>query len=55
MCYQEFGSDKLENIKNLRTIIGKHVYIAPCTEDDDYCIEEEDENGDGIYFSLKIE
>lgn len=55
MCYQEFGSDKLENIKKLRTIIGKHIYIAPCTEDDDYCIEEEDENGGEIYFSLKIE
>lgn len=26
MCYQEFGSHILENIRNLRSIIGKHVY-----------------------------
>lgn len=26
ICYQEFCSTKLENIKNLRNIIGKHVY-----------------------------
>lgn len=25
-CYQEFASSKLENIENLRNIIGKHVY-----------------------------
>ena len=25
-CYQEFASSKLENIENLRDIIGKHVY-----------------------------
>ena len=25
-CYQEFASSKLENIENLRSIIGKHVY-----------------------------
>lgn len=26
ICYQEFASDDLEDVKNLRTIIGKHVY-----------------------------
>lgn len=26
ICYQEFSSNKLEKIKNLRSIIGKHVY-----------------------------
>jgi hypothetical protein len=25
-CYQEFASPDLEDIKNLRTLIGKHVY-----------------------------
>ena len=25
-CYQEFASSKIENIENLRSIIGKHVY-----------------------------
>lgn len=54
-CYQEFGSYKLENIKNLRSIIGKRVYIAQCTENDDYDIEDEDGNGEEIYFCLKIE
>lgn len=26
ICYQEFASNDLEDVKNLRTIIGKHVY-----------------------------
>ncbi len=26
ICYQEFASDDIEDIKNLRSIIGKHVY-----------------------------
>ena len=54
-CYQEFGSFNLENIKNLRGIIGKHVYIAECTEDYDYDSEDEDVNGGEIYLCLKIE
>lgn len=33
ICYQEFGSPDLEDIKKLRTIIGKHVYNK---EDGDY-------------------
>lgn len=28
-CYQEFGSTDLEDVQNLRTIIGKHVYNMP--------------------------
>ncbi len=32
-CYQEFGSSDLEDIKNLRTIIGKRVYAVPCMDD----------------------
>lgn len=35
ICYQEFGSSDLENIRNLRTIIGKRVYAAPYTDEDD--------------------
>lgn len=41
-CYQEFGAFKLENIKNLRGIIGKHVYVVPYTDEEDI-IEDEDE------------
>ncbi len=26
-CYQEFGSSKIDNLKELRKIIGKHVYV----------------------------
>lgn len=33
ICYQEFGSDKLENIRELRTIIGKRVYARPFEKD----------------------
>ena len=33
-CYQEFGSDSLENIRNLRGLIGKRFYAVPCGEDD---------------------
>lgn len=35
VCYQEFGSDHLEDIRNLRTIIGKRVYAKPYTDEDD--------------------
>ncbi len=27
-CYQEFGSDEIEDIRNLRTIIGKRFYAV---------------------------
>ncbi len=29
ICYQEFGASELENIQNLRTIIGKRFYAVP--------------------------
>ena len=41
ICYQEFGASNLENIKNLREIIGKHVYVVPCTDEEDI-LEDED-------------
>ena len=34
ICYQEFGSLDLENIKNLRTLIGKRFYAVPYTGED---------------------
>lgn len=34
ICYQEFGSLDLEDIKNLRTLIGKRFYAAPYTGED---------------------
>lgn len=34
ICYQEFGSPDLEDIKNLRTLIGKRFYAAPYTGED---------------------
>ena len=33
ICYQEFGSFDLENIQNLRTLIGKRFYAVPYLED----------------------
>lgn len=35
ICYQEFGSDEIENIRKLRTLIGKRFYAVPCDEDDE--------------------
>lgn len=32
-CYQEFGSSDIEDIRNLRSIIGKRVYAEPFEED----------------------
>lgn len=29
ICYQEFGAFEPENIKNLRTVIGKRFYAVP--------------------------
>ena len=34
ICYQEFGSFDLENIKKLRTLIGKRFYPVPYTDED---------------------
>lgn len=33
ICYQEFGAGALEDIKNLRTVIGKRFYAVPYEED----------------------
>ena len=38
-CYQEFGSPEIEEIRNLRTIIGKRIYAVLNTDEAD----EEDE------------
>ena len=32
-CYQEFGSDNIEDIRKLRTLIGKRYYAVPYEED----------------------
>ena len=39
ICYQEFGSDKLENIQKLRTIIGKRIYAVQGENDDTVVVE----------------
>lgn len=33
VCYQEFGSKEIENIRRLRAIIGGRVYAEPFEED----------------------
>lgn len=33
ICYQEFGSPDLDDIRQLRTIIGKRFYAVPYEED----------------------
>lgn len=33
LCYQEFGSGELEDIRNLRTVIGKRFYAVPYEKD----------------------
>ena len=43
LCYQEFGSPRIENIRNLRLVIGKRVYAAPYIDDGEE------------YYDLKIE
>ncbi len=35
ICYQEFGGSDIENIRELRTIIGKRVYIILDDPDDE--------------------
>ena len=34
ICYQEFGSRDLEDVKRLRTLIGKRFYAVPYTGED---------------------
>ena len=43
LCYQEFGSPRIENIRNLRSVIGKRVYASPYIDDGEE------------YYDLKIE
>lgn len=43
LCYQEFGSPCIENIRNLRSVIGKRVYASPYIDDGEE------------YYDLKIE
>ena len=43
LCYQEFGSPYIENIRNLKSVIGKRVYAVPYTDDGEE------------YYNLKIE
>ena len=33
VCYQEFGSFDLEDIRKLRSVIGKRVYAVPYTDE----------------------
>ena len=33
VCYLEFASEEIDDIKELRSIIGKHVYNKDCEED----------------------
>lgn len=33
VCYQEFGAPDIEDIRNLRTLIGKKFYAKPYVED----------------------
>ncbi len=40
-CYQEFGAFDLENIRNLRGLIGKRFCAVPCGEDDEDAEDEE--------------
>lgn len=35
VCYQEFGSFDLEDIRKLRSVIGKRVYAVPYTDETD--------------------
>ena len=50
VCYQEFGSSKLEDIRKLRTMIGKRFYAVPNPE-----FSEEDEEDGEDEFLIKIE
>ena len=35
VCYQEFGSSSLEDIRRLRAMIGKRFYAVPYVDEDD--------------------
>ena len=35
LCYQEFGAFHLEEIRNLRTLIGKRFYAVPYVDEED--------------------
>ncbi len=39
VCYLEFGAETVEDIKNLRSIIGKHVYNKETTKGNKKIIE----------------
>lgn len=34
VCYQEFGAFEIEDIRNLRALIGRRFYAVPCGKDD---------------------
>ena len=46
-CYQEFGSSQIQDIRNLRSLIGKRFYAVPC--------EEDGEEADGSDYKIIIE
>ncbi len=46
-CYQEFGSSQIQDIRNLRSWIGKRFYAVPC--------EEDGEEADGSDYKIIIE
>lgn len=50
LCYQEFASASIEDIRNLRSIIGKHVYNRDLVENGTAYVELviEQEKGTGI-------
>lgn len=45
LCYQEFGSDRIEDLEKLRTLIGKRCYAKPHV----------DEKNGGEYYDFVIE
>ena len=46
-CYEEFGSGSVQDIRNLRSLIGKRFYAVPC--------EKDDPEGDGSDYKIVIE
>lgn len=34
-CYQEFGSNRVEDIQKLRSILGKRFYAVPYIDEED--------------------
>ena len=49
-CYQEFGSHCLDDIKNLRTIIGKRFYAVPIIDENS-----EEDDLDAEYYDTVLE